>query len=66
MLVTGSTAAEGVLRTQAKHLRPGVRTVVLTCRPGAASAVRSHGSLTLATVGSLDSLALVLRQAVAG
>ncbi len=66
VLVTGSTAADGVLRTQAKHLRPGVRTVVLTCRPGARSAVRSHGSLTLATVGSLESLALVLRQAVAG
>lgn len=66
VLVTGSLAADGVLRGQVKHLRPGVRTVVLTCRPGARSAVRSHGSITLATVGSLSSLAQVLRQAVAG
>ena len=66
VLVTGSMTADGVLRGQVKHLRPGVRTVVLTCRPGAKSAVRSHGSLSLATVGSLESLAQVLRQAVAG
>ncbi len=66
VLVTGSLAADGVLRGQVKHLRPGVRTVVLTCRPGAKSAVRSHGSVTLATVGSLSALAQVLRQAVAG
>ncbi len=66
VLVTGSTAADGLLRAQVKHLRPGVRTVVLTCRLGARSAVRSHGSLSLATVGSLPALAQVLRQAVTG
>ncbi len=66
VLVTGSLTADGVLRRQVKHLRPGVRTVLLTCRPGARSAVRSHGSVSLATVGSLTSLAQVLRQAVTG
>ncbi|WP_372595045.1 DUF58 domain-containing protein [Actinotalea sp.] len=66
ILVTGSTAADSLLRGQVRHLRPGVRTVVLTCAEGAPSAVRSHGSLSLATVGSLSSLARVLRRAVAG
>ena len=66
ILVTGSTSADSVLRGQVRHLRPGVRTVVLTCTVGAASAVRSHGRLSLATVGSLPALARVLRQAVAG
>ena len=66
VLVTGSAASDGLLRAQVRHLRPGVRTVVLTCEPGATSTVRSHGTLSLATVGSLPALAGVLRRAVAG
>jgi uncharacterized protein (DUF58 family) len=64
VLVTGSVPDTAALRANAVHIPPGVRTIVLICEAGRAVEVASHGSLSLATVGSLPDLPRVLRRVV--
>lgn len=64
VLVTGSVPDEGDLRLGARHVPAGTRTLVVRCAPGEAVAARTHGRLTLATLGALDDLPRLLRRAV--
>lgn len=64
VLVTGAVPDEGDLRLGAQHVPVGARTLVVRCEPGAAVSARTRGSLTLATLGSLDDLPRLLRRAV--
>ncbi|WP_291886508.1 DUF58 domain-containing protein [Cellulomonas sp.] len=65
MLVTGSVPAESDLRLGARHVATGTRTVVVRCERGAEVAVRTQGSLSLATIGTLDDLPRLMRRVVA-
>jgi hypothetical protein len=64
VLVTGSVPTPADLRAAARHVPVGTRTLVLTCSPGAAISVRTQGSLSIGTLGSLDDLPRVLRRVV--
>lgn len=64
ILVTGSVPTRGELRSGAVRIPAGVRTLILTCRVGAPVEVASHGSLSVAQVGSLVDLPRVLRRVV--
>ena len=64
ILVTGSVPDDSELRLGARYVPTGTRTVVIRCRRGAEVAVRTQGSLTLATLGDLDDLPRLLRRAV--
>ncbi|MCU1431952.1 MAG: hypothetical protein JWP95_1057 [Actinotalea sp.] len=66
ILVTGSVPNRRELRSYAVHIPAGVRTLVLVCSSGSPVEVVSHGSLSLATMGSLIDLPRVLRRVVAG
>ncbi|KGM11967.1 hypothetical protein N869_02230 [Cellulomonas bogoriensis 69B4 = DSM 16987] len=66
ILVVGSVPTRADLRAHTIHLPAGIRTLVLTCSPGARLEVHQHGALSLATLGSLDDLPRVLRRVVAG
>jgi len=65
MLVTGSVPSEADLRLGARHVATGTRTVVVRCERGAEVAVRTQGSLSLATIGTLDDLPRLLRRVTA-
>ncbi|NTW42393.1 MAG: DUF58 domain-containing protein [Cellulomonadaceae bacterium] len=64
VLVTGSVANRRDLRSRAELIPVGVRTLVLTCRPGAQVEVASHGSLAVARIGALSDLPRVMRRVV--
>jgi uncharacterized protein (DUF58 family) len=64
MLIVGSAASASEL-TAATRVLHGVRTVLMTCAIGAPISVRSRGSLSLATIGSLADLPRVLRKLAA-
>ncbi|MEZ0449772.1 DUF58 domain-containing protein [Cellulomonas sp. ICMP 17802] len=65
MLVTGSVPSDADLRLGARHVPSGTRTVVLRCARGADVSVRTQGSLSLATLGTLDDLPRLLRRVTA-
>ncbi|GIG19932.1 hypothetical protein Cch01nite_06560 [Cellulomonas chitinilytica] len=65
MLVSGSVPAESDLRLGARHVATGTRTVVVRCERGADVSVRTQGSLSLATIGTLDDLPRLMRRVVA-
>ena len=62
MLITGSVPTLSDLRLGARHVPNGTRTVVVQCAAGADVSVRTHGTLSLATLGSLDDLPRLLRR----
>lgn len=64
VLVTGSVPSAGDLRAGARHVPVGTRTVVMRCTAGEEVQVRTQGSLSLATLGTLDDLPRVLRRVV--
>ncbi|HEY0185857.1 MAG TPA: DUF58 domain-containing protein [Cellulomonas sp.] len=64
-LVTGSVPSDADLRTAARHVPEGTRTVVLSCTPGASAEVRTRGGLSLVRLGALADLPRVLRLAAA-
>jgi uncharacterized protein (DUF58 family) len=64
VLVTGSVPSPADLRSGARHVTVGTRTLVMTCSPGAEIGVRTQGALSLGTLGGLDDLPRVLRRAV--
>lgn len=66
ILVTGSVPDRRRLRASAVHIPTGVRTLVLSCAGGGEVEVASHGTLSIAQVGSLADLPRVLRRVVAG
>ena len=63
-LLTGSAPDEADLRLAARQVPAGVRTVLVRCAPDEALRVRTQGSLTFATLPTLDDLPRVLRRAV--
>jgi hypothetical protein len=65
VLVTGSVPSDADLRLGARHVPTGTRTVVVRCERGADVAVRTQGSLSLATIGTLDDLPRLLRRVTA-
>ena len=65
MLVTGSEPSSADLRLGARHVPAGTRTVVVRCERGAEVSVRSHGTLSVATLGTLDDLPRLLRRVIA-
>ncbi|WP_426592498.1 DUF58 domain-containing protein [Cellulomonas sp. McL0617] len=65
MLVTGSEPSMADRRLGSRHVPTGTRTVVVRCERGAEVAVRTHGSLSLATIGALDDLPRLLRRVTA-
>lgn len=65
MLVTGSEPSTAELRLGSRHVPAGTRTVVVRCERGADITVRTHGTLSLATIGSLDDLPRLLRRVTA-
>ncbi|WP_028048751.1 DUF58 domain-containing protein [Cellulomonas sp. URHD0024] len=65
MLVTGSEPTNTDLRLGSRYVPVGTRTVVVRCERGADVSVRTHGSLSLATLGSLDDLPRLLRRVTA-
>ncbi|MDC7121067.1 DUF58 domain-containing protein [Cellulomonas fimi] len=65
ILVTGSEADDATLRLGARHVPTGTRTLVLRCRRGAEVAVRTQGTLSMATAGALSDLPRLLRRVVA-
>ena len=65
MLVTGSEPSTADLRLGSRHVPTGTRTVVVRCERGADVSVRTHGTLSLATIGSLDDLPRLLRRVTA-
>ena len=62
LLVTGSVPSMADLRLGARHVPTGTRTVVIRCERGADVSVRTHGTLSLATIGALDDLPRLLRR----
>ena len=64
VLVTGTVPARSDLRARAARIPVGVRTVILTCSPGADVEVATQGSLSFAQIGSLHELPRVLRRVV--
>lgn len=64
VLVTGSVPAAAELRAAATHIPAGVRTLVLTCAVGEEPDAGTHGSLSMARIGSLADLPSVLRRVV--
>lgn len=65
LLVTGSEPSSTDLRLGSRHVPTGTRTVVVRCERGADVSVRTHGMLSLATLGSLDDLPRLLRRVTA-
>ena len=65
MLVTGSEPTTADLRLGSRHVPTGTRTVVVRCERGADVSVRTHGTLSLATLGTLDDLPRLLRRVTA-
>jgi uncharacterized protein (DUF58 family) len=65
LLVTGSAPSSGDLRLGARHVPTGTRTVVVRCERDAEVSVRTHGTLSLATIGALDDLPRLLRRVTA-
>ncbi|WP_238402687.1 DUF58 domain-containing protein [Cellulomonas sp. H30R-01] len=65
ILVTGSAVDDATLRLGARHVPTGTRTVVVRCRRGAEVAVRTQGTLSMATAGALSDLPRMLRRVVA-
>ncbi|WP_456825483.1 DUF58 domain-containing protein [Cellulomonas sp. P5_E12] len=65
MLVTGSGPSDSDRRLGARHVPTGTRTVVVRCERGADVSVRTQGSLSLATIGTLDDLPRLLRRVTA-
>lgn len=65
VLITGSVPSDSNLRLGARHVPTGTRTVVVRCERGADVAVRTQGSLSLATIGTLDDLPRLLRRVTA-
>lgn len=65
VLVTGSVPTESEIRFGARHVPTGTRTVLVRCELGADVSVRSHGRLSLATLGTLDDLPRLLRRVIA-
>lgn len=65
-LVTGSVVADADLRSAARHVPEGTRTLVVSCVPGADVEVRTQRTLSLVRLGSLDDLPRALRLAAAG
>lgn len=65
MLVTGSGPSDADRRLGARHVPAGTRTVVVRCERGADVSVRTQGSLSLATIGTLDDLPRLLRRVTA-
>ncbi|MCL3863201.1 DUF58 domain-containing protein [Actinotalea sp. K2] len=66
ILVVGSVPTRATMRAHAVHIPVGVRTLVLLCCEGAPVEVVQHGTLSLASIGSLADLPRVLRRVVAG
>lgn len=66
VLVTGSLPSRADLRGHGAHLPAGTRALVLVCHLGAPVEVLTHGSLSLAQVGSLHDLPRALRRMVTG
>lgn len=64
LLVTGSVPTDAELRLGARHVPSGTRTVVLACTTGAELRVRTQGTLTVATLSTVDDLPRVLRRVV--
>ncbi|EYR64242.1 hypothetical protein N866_13925 [Actinotalea ferrariae CF5-4] len=64
VLVTGSVPTAPDLRTHARRVPVGVRTVVLRCATGADVEVATNGGLSVARLGSLADLPRVLRRVV--
>ena len=62
MLITGSEPSLSDLRLGARHVPTGTRTIVVRCEAGADVSVRTHGTLSLATLGSLDDLPRLLKR----
>ncbi|GCD19405.1 hypothetical protein CTKZ_09670 [Cellulomonas algicola] len=65
ILVTGSAVDDATLRLGARHVPTGTRTVVVRCQRGAEVAVRTQGTLSMATAGALSDLPRMLRRVVA-
>jgi uncharacterized protein (DUF58 family) len=65
VLVTGSVPTQSELRLGARHVPTGTRTVLVRCELGADDAERSHGTLSVATLGTLDDLPRLLRRVIA-
>lgn len=65
ILVTGSAVDDATLRLGARYVPAGTRTVVVRCQRGAEVAVRTQGTLSMATAGALSDLPRMLRRVVA-
>lgn len=65
ILVTGSAVDDTTLRLGARYVPAGTRTVVVRCQRGAEVAVRTQGTLSMATAGALSDLPRMLRRVVA-
>ncbi|MDM7853763.1 DUF58 domain-containing protein [Cellulomonas alba] len=63
VLVTGSGPSDADLRLGARHVPAGTRVLVVRCARGADVEVRTQGSLSLATLGTLADLPRLLRRA---
>ncbi|GIG26959.1 DUF58 domain-containing protein [Cellulomonas denverensis] len=62
-LVTGSEPDDAALRSAARHVPEGTRTLAIGCRPGLPLQVRTQRGLSLIQLGELDDLPRALRLA---
>ncbi|MBI9115949.1 DUF58 domain-containing protein [Sanguibacter suaedae] len=65
LMVTGSVPSHSELRASAVHIPAGTRAVFVACEPGAEIALRTQGTLSVATLGDITELPRLLRRLVA-
>ncbi|MGO1317778.1 MAG: DUF58 domain-containing protein [Cellulomonadaceae bacterium] len=66
LMITGSTTPVEELRESAVHIPSGVRTVFVSCAPGAELALRTHVLLSTCTLGDAADLPRLLSRLVYG
>lgn len=64
VLITGSTTSSSDLRTSGRHIPAGVRTVFVSCKPGAELGLQTIGLLSMATIGDPKDLPRLLTKLV--
>lgn len=60
VLITGSTTSSTDLRSSGRHIPAGVRTVFVSCKPGAELGLQTIGQLSMATIGDAKDLPRLL------
>lgn len=64
ILITGSTTSSTDLRASGRHIPAGVRTIFISCKPGADLGLQTIGQLSMATIGDAKDLPRLLTKLV--